>query len=78
MRMGELGLLVIAIAWLIQLAYSWKGKREIQPAFIIGYMIGVLLLVIADYIQIKILSYFELLTLIAAGVVLFRVSVVKK
>jgi hypothetical protein len=74
MRIAEIGLLVIAVSWIIQLVYAWKGKKEIQPTFIVCYMIVVLLIAIADYISIKTLSYFELSTLIAAGLVLFKIS----
>ncbi|MFH1868159.1 MAG: hypothetical protein ABH843_04235 [Candidatus Omnitrophota bacterium] len=72
MGLAQIGLILIAAAWIIQLAASWKGNKSIQPAFIIAYMAGVLALVIADYMQTSILSYFELLTLVAAGIVLLK------
>lgn len=73
MNLAGIGLILIAIAWIVQLAFSWKGNKSINPLFIIIYMAGVLLLVIADYIQTSVLSYFELLTLIAASIVLWKV-----
>lgn len=73
MNLAGIGLVLIAVAWIIQLAFSWKGSKNINPLFIIVYMAGVLLLVIADYMQTSVLSYFELLTLIAAGIVLWKV-----
>lgn len=72
MNLAQMGLVSIAVAWVIQLIFSCKGNKSIQPAFIIVYMAGVLALVISDYMQTNILSYFELLTLIAAGVVLLK------
>ena len=73
MNLAGIGLILIAVAWIVQLVFSWKGNKSINPLFIITYMAGVLLLVIADYIQTSILSYFESLTLIAAGIVLWKV-----
>ena len=72
MGLAQIGLVAIAAAWIIQLTVSWKGNKNIHPAFIIVYMAGVVALVIADYKQTSVLSYFELLTLIAAGIVLFK------
>lgn len=77
MNLASTGLLLVAIAWIIQLLSSWKGNKAIHPAFIISYMIGVLALVIADYIETSVLSYFELLTFIAAGIVLIRILTAK-
>ena len=72
MGLAQTGLVLIAVAWIVQLGVSWKGNKNIQPAFIIAYMAGVLALVIADYMATSVLSYFELLTLIAASIVLFK------
>ena len=44
-----IGLLVIAVAWLIQLVYVFKKSREIKKSFVLVYAIGVLLLVIQGY-----------------------------
>ena len=73
MNLAGIGLILITVAWIVQLAFSWKGNKSINPLFIIIYMAGVLLLVIADYIQTSVLSYFELLTFIAASIVLWKV-----
>ncbi len=45
-----IGLGVIIIAWIIQLAYSWKGNREIRKSFLILYGIGTALLIIDSYL----------------------------
>ena len=76
--LASVGLVLIAVAWSIQLVLSWKGNRTIRPIFIICYMIGVLALVTADYLQTNVLSYFEALTFIAAGILLVRILVVKR
>jgi len=73
MDLSFAGLVIIAIAWLVQMVFSWKGNKEIQPAFIICYIVGVLMLVTADYLKNSTLSYFELLTCIAAGSVLLKI-----
>lgn len=73
MDLASAGLVLIAVAWIIQLIFSFKGDNRIKPAFIICYMIGVLALVIADYLETNILSYFEALTFIAAGIVLIKI-----
>ncbi|MFH1847073.1 MAG: hypothetical protein ABH869_05915 [Candidatus Omnitrophota bacterium] len=73
MNLAGIGLILVAVAWIVQLAFSWKGNKSINPLFIIVYMAGVVMLVIADYMQTSLLSYFELLTLIAACIVLWKV-----
>ena len=77
MNMAEIGLMIIALAWLVQLVFSLKGKKEIHPWFISCYMLGVLLLVISAYMAGSPVSYFELGTLVAAGIVLIA-NIVKK
>lgn len=78
MKLSFIGLVLIAAAWLVQLGFSWKGNRTIHPVFIVFYMVGVALLVIADYMATSSLSYFELLTLVCAGLLYWRIIVVKK
>lgn len=72
MTLASTGLVLITVAWMIQLVVSWKGESRINPLFIICYMIGVLALVIADYMETNVLSYFEFLTFLAAGLVLVK------
>jgi hypothetical protein len=78
MNLATTGLLFITLAWLIQLLFSWKGNKAIHPLFIICYMIGVLAMVTADYLQTNVLSYYESLTFLAAGILLVRILTVKK
>jgi hypothetical protein len=45
MTLAETGLAVIVAAWAIQLAYVLKGRREISSMLLIGYGLGLTLLV---------------------------------
>ena len=67
----SIGLIVIALAWVAQLILSWKSKK-IQPAFIVLYMVGVLILVVSGYVAKLPVSPYEIFTFIAALVVLVR------
>ena len=77
-NLAQVGLVLIMVAWLIQLGFSLKGTNQIQPVFIICYMLGVLAMVVSDYQRTSVLSYFEALTFIASGIVLVKVLVAKK
>lgn len=76
-NLATIGLLLIMLAWFIQLGFSLKGDSKIQPGFIVCYMIGVLAMVVSDYLQTSVLSYFEALTLIASGILLVKILVTK-
>lgn len=69
MDLTSIGLIIIAIGWLVQLFYIFKSKN-IQPLFVLCYLVGVLILMIGIYQASKTISYYELLTLIASGLVL--------
>ena len=77
-NLATIGLLLIMGAWFIQLGSSLKGNNQIQPVFVICYMIGVLALIIYDYRQTNVLSYFEALTFIASGILLVKILATKK
>lgn len=74
--LSSIALIIIAIAWLVQLIFSWNNKK-IQPAFIILYMLGVLLLVVSGYLTQLPVSPFEIATFIAALIVLIRTLTLK-
>lgn len=78
MDLASIGLIVIALAWIAQLVMSWKGNKNIQPAFIVLYMLGVLILVISGYLGNMGISPYEVLTFIAALIVLVKVGMSKK
>jgi len=73
----SIGLIVIALAWVVQLVMSWKSKK-IQPAFILLYMLGVLILMVSGYVDKLPVSPYEIFTFIAALIVLIRVLMLKK
>ncbi len=73
----SIGLIVIALAWVIQLVISWNSKK-IQPAFIVLYMLGVLILMISGYFANLPVSPYEVFTFVAALIVLIRVLTLKK
>ncbi|MEK6926856.1 MAG: hypothetical protein AABX11_00340 [Nanoarchaeota archaeon] len=66
MELFSIGLIVIAIGWIIQAYFLFKGKKEIRTCFIVLYILGVAVLLFADYQATQKVSYFELITLIAA------------
>jgi len=75
--LASIALIVIALAWVAQLVLSWNSKK-IQPAFIILYMLGVLILIISGYATKLPISPYEVFTFIAALIVLIRVLSLKK
>ena len=75
------GLVLIALAWLLQLYFTYRGSKEIQKWFIILYIIGVILLVINDFMSgntyIMKVGLFELGTCIASLLVLIKIWTTK-
>lgn len=65
------GLIVVAIGWIVQLLYSLKGGKKLKESFLVVYCVGVLLIVIENYMQSKTdLATLNLLVLIIAVLVL--------
>ena len=73
----SIGLIVIAIAWIVQLVISWKNNK-IQPMFVVLYMLGVLIMMVSGYFAKLPVSPYEVFTLIAALIVLIRILTLKK
>jgi hypothetical protein len=74
MNIALIGLVILVIGWIVQLVYSWKGKKEIQPWFIILYGWGVILLVIDGFVnKLTDLAILNLVSLIVSGLVLVRI-----
>jgi len=78
LNLASVGLIVIALAWLIQLYQVLKINKNISPLFVVGYMVGVGMLVVSGYLAKAPVSYFELGTLVMAAVVLIAVLRKKK
>jgi Flp pilus assembly protein TadB len=74
--LAEIGLILIAFGWLIQVYFSWKNDKEIKSLFLVFYIAGVILLVVNGAILsgLTLGVILEFLTLLLAGIVLFKVS----
>jgi Ca2+/Na+ antiporter len=49
--LGPIGLIVIVIAWIIQLVKTAAKSRELSLGFVWIYFIGVILLVISNFVD---------------------------
>lgn len=76
LNLASAGLVLIAVAWLIQLYQVLKINKNISPLFVVGYIVGVGMLVTSGFLANAPVSYFELGTLVAAVIVL--VVILKK
>jgi hypothetical protein len=69
---------LIALAWIIQLAYIVRGNRSVQPLFIGVYIVGVIVLAASDVIEgVVEIAYAELVTIIASLLTLVMILVTK-
>jgi hypothetical protein len=69
---------LIALAWIIQLVYIVRGKRDVQPIFIGVYLVGVVVLVVSDVTGGAVdIAYAELVTIIASLLTLVALLVTK-
>ncbi|MBI5412882.1 hypothetical protein HZA42_00860 [Candidatus Peregrinibacteria bacterium] len=74
-NMAVIGLAVITLGWLVQFYYAVAGHKEIKPAFILVYMLGVLLLIVDGYSNgLSKLAVMNLFSMFAAFFVLLKVS----
>lgn len=78
MEKSAVGLVVIIIAWLIQLAYVLKGKREINAGFLVVYMVGCAIIVVNEFTAgLGIIAWLNLGCFIAAALVLLKLCLKK-
>jgi len=70
LSLADLGLVIIAFAWLVQLYQVVRVNKNISPLFVFGYMLGVGMLVVSAWVGNVSVSYFELATFLAATLVL--------
>lgn len=69
---------LIALAWIIQLAYIVRGNRNVQPPFIGVYIVGVIVLAASDVMGGAVdIAYAELVTIIASLLTLVALLVTK-
>jgi hypothetical protein len=66
------GLIIISIAWLIQLIFLMKGKKELSSWFVACYALGVLVLVINEYKSGSGTIYYESAAFILSLLVLIK------
>ncbi len=72
------GFSLIAVAWVIQLAYIIRGNRAVQPLFIGVYLLGVIVLAASDVVAGAVdIAYAELVTIIASLLTLVVLLIVK-
>lgn len=75
MESAIFGLGVIIISWLLQLIYSWKGRKDIQNKFLVIYSLGTALLVIDCYLNdLKWTGIFNTIVLMMSLITLIKVS----
>ncbi|MDD3084236.1 MAG: hypothetical protein PHP82_04400 [Candidatus ainarchaeum sp.] len=78
-ELAWLGMILIIISWIIQIFSMSKGKKEILKCFAILQAIGIIFLVISDYLTnngLSILGMLNILSMIGAIIVL--VFLIKK
>ena len=79
MILSDIGLIVIAAGWFVQLAVLFKGNNEINPLFVIIYMLGVLLIAVGDTVTTGPTSaVLEIITVIISGLVLAKLLLKKQ
>jgi CDP-diglyceride synthetase len=71
-----IGLSIVILAWMIQAAYSWRGKKEVQKSFIIIYILGISLSMIDAYINDLLdVAFFNVIILVLTCLVFIRTGV---
>jgi len=70
-----IGLSVVILAWMIQAAYSWNGKKDVQKSFIVIYILGIALLVIDYYVNNLLdVAFFNVIILVLSCLILIRLG----
>ena len=73
--MAYIGLIIIALGWFYQLNSISKKKREISLVFVIGYVVGVGLLIVDGLTnQLTTLAALNSVTLLAAAGVWWKLK----
>jgi hypothetical protein len=74
-----IGIMIIIVAWILQLIHSWNGKTEIKKRFLILYAVGTaVVIILASKDNIKSVAFFNMIAMILSCLVLIRVSNLKK
>lgn len=70
--LANLGLILIIIAWVVQLM---SKDKKIRPGFVVAYILGVFLLVIDSYaVGLLTMAFLNLVSLVLAIFVYFQVK----
>ena len=72
-----IGLILIIIGWIMQIIYSWNGKRELRKRTLTFYNLGVAVLIINSVFIVGTIDSIVVLnfvTLVLASILLMRVS----
>jgi len=72
-----IGLVIISIGWLLQIIYSWDGKRKIRKRTLIFYNIGVAVLIIHSVFVLKVIdsiAILNIITIVLVSILLIRIS----
>jgi hypothetical protein len=78
MNYSIIGLIIIIIAWIVQLVLL-KRSRELTPLFIIIYSVGVLVLVIDGFVtKLYDLAFLNLASMLVAIAVLVHINLKNK
>lgn len=67
-----IGLWLITLSLVLQLAFSWRGNREMRIEFLFLYTLGVALLAYNEYVQTNGVSYNQLIASAVALLLLLR------
>ena len=72
-----IGLILISIGWILQIVYSWGGRREIRKRTLIFYSLGVAVLVINSIFIAEVIDSIAVLnfvSLVLVSILLMRIS----
>jgi hypothetical protein len=68
-----LGLLIIALAFVLQLVSSWEGDRTLRKRFLITYAIGVAIMIINGFLTgNNMIAIFEVIIFILVGILVSK------
>jgi hypothetical protein len=72
--LAETGLAVMIVAWAVQLVYVQTGRREISSALLLGYGLGLVLLVADSYTSqgLSLMGWLNLLILVPVLAILAK------
>lgn len=74
-----LGMIIIIISWIVQIISVSKGKKQILSSFLVLQALGILLLVVSDFITNSNISILGILNILSVlGALISLIFVIKK